>query len=140
MQPELRAHIITVRKVKARFFYLRRKSIVRSEIIGCKAKQSAGTAVICREKTQGGKPLGSRRCDGTPATVTMQSRGFGSEVKSRILKKAFDSGGELQQLLLRFNQALLLQTEQLVAAYRHTIEQQWCRLSADERGPLTKPV
>ena len=60
MQPELRAHIITVRKAKARFFYLRRKSIVRSEIIACKAKQRAGTGAICREKTQGGKPSGSR--------------------------------------------------------------------------------
>ena len=62
MQPELRAHIITVRKAKARFFYLRRKSIVRSEIIAFKAKhkQSAGTGAFCREKTQGGKPFGSR--------------------------------------------------------------------------------
>jgi hypothetical protein len=70
----------------------------------------------------------------------MQSRGFGYEVKSSILKKVFDSGGELQQLLLRFNQALLLQAEQLVTTYRHTIEQQWCGLSADEHGSVTKPV
>ena len=46
-------------------------------------------------------------CEATPAAVIVQSGGFGYEVKSSILKKEFDSGGVLQQLLLRFNQALL---------------------------------
>src|SRR3954454_20207132 len=105
MQPELCAHIITVRKAKARFFYLRRKSIVRSEIIACKAKQECGNSGhLPREYSRRQAFRLPPRCDGTSATVIMQSRGFGYEVKSSILKKAFDSGGELQQLLLRFNQ------------------------------------
>lgn len=66
-------------------------------------------------------------CESTPATVIVQSGGYGYEIKSSILKKEFDSGGVLQQLLLRFNQALFLQTEQLSATYRHTVEQQLCR-------------
>lgn len=66
-------------------------------------------------------------CDRTPATVLVQSPGYSYRIKSNILKKEFESGGALQQLLLRFSQALLLQTEQCAVEHRQTIEQQLCR-------------
>ena len=66
-------------------------------------------------------------CDSTPATVIIQSAGYGYRIKANIIKKTFESGGALQQLLLRFSQALLLQTEQNAAENRQTIEQQLCR-------------
>jgi CRP-like cAMP-binding protein len=66
-------------------------------------------------------------CDRTPATVIVQSPGHGYRIKSNVLKKEFELGGTLQQLLLRFSQALLLQTEQCAVEHRQTIEQQLCR-------------
>jgi CRP-like cAMP-binding protein len=66
-------------------------------------------------------------CETTPATVIVQSGGYAYEIKSSILKKEFDTGGVLQRLLLRFNQVLFLQTEQLAAANRQTVEQQLSR-------------
>jgi CRP-like cAMP-binding protein len=66
-------------------------------------------------------------CDSTPATVIIQSAGHGYRIKANIMKKTFESGGALQQLLLRFSQALLLQTEQSAVEHRQTIDQQLCR-------------
>lgn len=66
-------------------------------------------------------------CNSTPATVTVQSTGHGYRIKATILKKEFESGGTLQQLLLRFSQALLLQTEQFAVDHCKSIEQQLCR-------------
>jgi CRP-like cAMP-binding protein len=66
-------------------------------------------------------------CDSTPATVMVQSAGYGYRIKATILKKEFESGGTLQQLLLRFSQALLLQTEQFAVDHCKNIEQQLCR-------------
>lgn len=66
-------------------------------------------------------------CDSTPATVVIQGSGYGYRIKASVMRKAFESRGALQQLLLRFSQALLLQTEQSAAEHRQTIEQQLCR-------------
>ena len=51
-------------------------------------------------------------CDSTAATVVVQNPGYGYRIKAKILKQEFEAGGPLQQLLLRFSQALLCQTEQ----------------------------
>ena len=59
--------------------------------------------------------------------VVIQSAGHGYRIKANIMKKTFESGGVLQQLLLRFSQALLLQTEQSAVEHRQTIDQQLCR-------------
>ena len=66
-------------------------------------------------------------CDSTPATVIVQSPGHGYGIKASVLKKEFESGGALQRLLLRFSQALILQTEQSAVDHRQSIEQQLCR-------------
>ena len=65
--------------------------------------------------------------DSTPATEIVLSAGHSYRIKASILKKRFESGGSLQQLLLRFSQALLLQTEHRVVVHGQTIEQQLCR-------------
>lgn len=64
--------------------------------------------------------------DGTPATVLVQSAGYGYRIKANALKREFESGGALQQLLLRFSRTLLLQTEQSALEVYLTIEQRLC--------------
>lgn len=65
--------------------------------------------------------------DSTPATVIVQNPGYGYRIEANILKKEFEAGGTLQQVLLRFSQALLLQTEQSVIDACQTTEQKLCR-------------
>jgi CRP-like cAMP-binding protein len=64
--------------------------------------------------------------DSTPATVIVQNPGYGYRIEANILRKEFEAGGTLQQILLRFSQALLLQTEQSVVEACQTIEQKLC--------------
>ena len=66
-------------------------------------------------------------CDSTPATVLVQSPGYGHRIKADILKEKLKPGGTLQKLLLHFTQALLLQTEQCAADYCQPIINQVCR-------------
>ena len=42
----------------------------------------------------------------TPSRAVVQSAGEGYRLKAAVLKQAFERGGELQHLLLRFTQAL----------------------------------
>jgi CRP-like cAMP-binding protein len=45
-----------------------------------------------------------------------------------VLKKAFEAGGELQHLLLRYTQALITQMTQTAVCNRHhAVDQQLCR-------------
>jgi CRP-like cAMP-binding protein len=64
--------------------------------------------------------------EGTPATVLVQTPGYGYRIKADNLKKEFESGGSLQELLLRFSRALLLQTEQSAVEVYQTVEQRLC--------------
>ncbi len=58
----------------------------------------------------------------------IKSAGYGFRIKASILKQEFAQGGALQQLLLRFTQALFTQMAHTVACNRHhTIVQQLCR-------------
>jgi CRP-like cAMP-binding protein len=66
-------------------------------------------------------------CDSTPATVIVQNPGYGYRIKAKILKKEFEAGGPLQQLLLRFTHAFLRQTEQTAVEAGQTVEQKLCR-------------
>ena len=79
----------------------------------------------------------------TPATVTVQSPGYSYRIKASILKKEFESAGFLQQLLLRFSQALLFQTEQCAVDHRQTVEQQLSRfllMSQDRLAVASLPM
>lgn len=66
-------------------------------------------------------------CDSTAATVIVQNPGYGYRIKAKILKQEFEAAGPLQQLLLRFSQALLRQTEQTAVEACQSVEQKLCR-------------
>jgi len=64
----------------------------------------------------------------TPSRAVVQSAGHGYRVRAAVLKKQFESRGELQHLLLRFTQALITQMTQTAVCNRHhAVEQQLCR-------------
>jgi len=64
----------------------------------------------------------------TPISAVVQTAGLAYRLDRRILKKAFDRGEFLQQLLLRYTQAIITQMSQTAACNRHhSVEQQLCR-------------
>ena len=77
----------------------------------------------------------------TPSRAVVQSAGYGYRLRSQLLKQAFDRGGPMMHLLLRYTQALITQMAQTAVCNRHhSVEQQLCRwlllsldrLSSDE--------
>jgi CRP-like cAMP-binding protein len=73
--------------------------------------------------------------------VFVKSAGYGFRIKASLLTQEFARGGALQQLLLRFTQALFTQMAHTVACNRHhTIVQQLCRwlLLSLDRLPSNK--
>ncbi|MBA4142946.1 MAG: Crp/Fnr family transcriptional regulator [Nitrosospira sp.] len=65
---------------------------------------------------------------GTPAGAVVQSAGNGYRVKADALRKEFGFKGKLQDLVLRFTQALMTQTAQNAVCNRHhNVEQQLSR-------------
>jgi CRP-like cAMP-binding protein len=66
--------------------------------------------------------------DTTPSSAVVQTAGHGYRLPGRLLKEEFSRGGLMQQLLLRYTQALLTQMCQTAACNRHhSIAQQLCR-------------
>ena len=66
--------------------------------------------------------------DSTPSRAVVQSAGYGYRIRSDALKAEFNRGGELQNLLLRYTQALITQMAQTAVCNRHhTVDQQLCR-------------
>jgi CRP-like cAMP-binding protein len=64
----------------------------------------------------------------TPSRAVVQSAGQGYRLRAAVLKKAFEAGGELQHLLLRYTQALITQMTQTAVCNRHhSVDQQLCR-------------
>jgi CRP-like cAMP-binding protein len=64
----------------------------------------------------------------TPSRAVVQSAGHGYRLKGEHLKRAFEAGGFLQHLLLRFTQALITQMTQTAVCNRHhSVDQQLCR-------------
>ena len=64
----------------------------------------------------------------SPSRAVVQSAVTAYRLKSEVLTKEFDRGGELQRLLLRFTQALIAQMSQTAVCNRHhSIQQQLCR-------------
>ena len=64
----------------------------------------------------------------TPSRAVVQSAGHGFRLRAAVLKKAFEEGGELQHLLLRYTQALITQMTQTAVCNRHhAVDQQLCR-------------
>ena len=64
----------------------------------------------------------------TPSRAVVQSAGHGYRLKASVLKREFERGGPLQNLLLRYTQALITQMAQTAVCNRHhAVEQQLCR-------------
>ena len=81
--------------------------------------------------------------DTTPSSALVQTAGHAYRLERHRLKRAFDAGGTLQGLLLRYTQALITQVAQTAACNRHhSVEQQlsrWLLLTLD-RGPARELV
>ncbi|MES2500674.1 MAG: Crp/Fnr family transcriptional regulator [Pseudomonadota bacterium] len=66
--------------------------------------------------------------DTTPSRAVVQSSGYGYRLKGAILKSEFKRAGPMQNLLLRYTQALITQMAQTAVCNRHhTVVQQLCR-------------
>jgi len=66
--------------------------------------------------------------ESTSSRAVVQSAGFGYRLKASVLRTEFDQRGDLQQLLLRYAQALITQMAQTAVCNRHhAVEQQLCR-------------
>lgn len=64
----------------------------------------------------------------TPSRAVVQSAGAARRLRADFLRKEFQRGGAVQQLLLRYTQALLTQMGQTAVCNRHhTVDQQLCR-------------
>ncbi len=64
----------------------------------------------------------------TPNRAVVQSAGNAYRMKAHVLREAFEQGGAMQLLLLRYTQALITQISQTAVCNRlHSIEQQLCR-------------
>jgi CRP-like cAMP-binding protein len=64
----------------------------------------------------------------TPHRAVVQSAGHGYRLASRVLKERFETGIELQHLMLRYTQALITQMTQTAVCNRyHSVDQQLCR-------------
>lgn len=65
----------------------------------------------------------------TNGRAVVQSAGLGYRLNRQVVVDAFNAGGALTQLLLRYTQALLTQVAQTALCNRHhSVEQQVCRL------------
>ena len=66
--------------------------------------------------------------ESTPSRAVVQSAGNGYRLRASVLKREFSLGGHLQQLALRYTQALITQMAQTAVCNRHhALEQQLCR-------------
>ncbi|MDQ2972606.1 MAG: Crp/Fnr family transcriptional regulator [Rhodanobacteraceae bacterium] len=64
----------------------------------------------------------------TPSRAVVQSGGSAFRVKAKYLRNEFEHAGALQEVLLRYTQALVTQMGQTAVCNRHhSLEQQFCR-------------
>ncbi len=64
----------------------------------------------------------------TPSSAVVQTAGHGYRLAGRHLKQEFSRGGLMQQLMLRYTQALITQITQTAACNgHHSVEQRLCR-------------
>ena len=64
----------------------------------------------------------------TPSRAVVQSAGLGFRLPASVLMEAFEQGGPVMHLLLRYTQALITQMAQTAVCNRHhNVDQQLCR-------------
>jgi CRP-like cAMP-binding protein len=79
--------------------------------------------------------------DTMSSSALVQTAGYAYQLEARLLKQVFDRTGPMQDLLLRYAQALITQICQTAACNRHhSLEQQLCRwlLLNLDRSPSNK--
>jgi len=79
----------------------------------------------------------------TPSQATVQTGGYGYQLKASVMLEEFNLAGTLMRLILRYTQALMTQMSQTAVCNRHhTIEQQLCRwlLLTLDRMPTSELV
>ena len=79
--------------------------------------------------------------DSTPSSAVVQTAGHAWRLERHVLKREFERAGALQQALLRYTQALMVQMLQTAVCNRHhNVEQQLCRwlLMTVDRLPEVK--
>jgi CRP-like cAMP-binding protein len=65
----------------------------------------------------------------TPTQSVVRSAGCGFRLPAKVLMRAFERGGPVAQLMLRYTQALMTQVAQTAVCNRHhSLAQQLCRL------------
>lgn len=66
--------------------------------------------------------------ESTPSQAVVLSPGYGYRLAADLLKREFEHDGQLPRLLLRYAQALMVQTGQIAVCNRHhSLEQRLCR-------------
>jgi CRP-like cAMP-binding protein len=66
--------------------------------------------------------------ESTPSQAVVLGAGYGYRLEVDLVNREFEHDGPLSHLLLRYTQALIAQTGQIVMCYRHhSLEQQLCR-------------
>lgn len=79
--------------------------------------------------------------DSTPSSAVVQTAGHAWRMDRHLLKQEFERAGAMQQVLLRYTQALLVQMMQTAVCNRHhNMEQQLCRwllMTVDRLGGET---
>lgn len=81
--------------------------------------------------------------DTTPSSAVVQTAGHAYRLERHALLQEFNRAGSLQQLLLRYTQALMTQMAQSAVCNRHhSVEQQLCRwlLLTMDRVPMRELV
>jgi CRP-like cAMP-binding protein len=74
----------------------------------------------------------------SPHRVVVRRTGYAFRLNGQLLLEEFNRSGAMQNLLLRYTQALLTQISQTIACHRHhSVHQQFCRwlLSSVDRLP-----
>jgi CRP-like cAMP-binding protein len=74
----------------------------------------------------------------SPHRVVVRRAGYAYRLNGRLLLEEFNRSGAMQNLLLRYTEALFTQISQTIACHRHhSIHQQFCRwlLSSIDRSP-----
>jgi len=90
---------------------------------------STEIAVVGREGVVGVALYDAERAT---CSAVVQSAGYGYRLKTKVLREAFNEGGALAQLLMRYTSAMFAQMTQNVVGGRHcNIEQKLCRWLLD---------
>lgn len=121
-----------------RYLYFPTDSII-SLLYGVEDGSSVEIAVVGNEGVVGlALFMGG---ESTLSRALVQSSGSAYRLKGQVLKEPVDHAGPLQQLLLRYSQALLTQMAQrLVCVRLHSLDQQFCQwlLQCFERLPSNR--